>query len=74
MVALRGADESVRDKILRNMSKRAAEMMRDDLESMGPVRLADVEAAQKDIMAVAKRMAEAGDINLGRGGGGINDP
>ena len=70
MVALRGADESVRDKILRNMSKRAAEMMRDDLESMGPVRLADVEAAQKDIMAIAKRMAEAGDINLGRGGGG----
>lgn len=70
IVAMRGADEPIREKILRNMSKRAAEMMRDDLESMGPVRLADVEAAQKDIMTVAKRMAEAGDLNLGSGGGG----
>ena len=70
IVAMRGADETIREKILRNMSKRAAEMMRDDLESMGPVRLADVEAAQKDIMTIAKRMAEAGDLNLGSGGGG----
>ncbi|PWV63281.1 flagellar motor switch protein FliG [Plasticicumulans acidivorans] len=70
LVALRGADDAVKEKILKNMSKRAAEMMRDDLESMGPVRLADVEAAQKEIMNVAKRMAEAGDLNLGQGGGG----
>ncbi|TCO81081.1 flagellar motor switch protein FliG [Plasticicumulans lactativorans] len=70
LIALRGADEGVREKILKNMSKRAAEMMRDDLESMGPVRLIDVEAAQKEIMSVAKRMAEAGDLALGGGGGG----
>ncbi len=65
VVALKGADEAVREKIFRNMSKRASEMLRDDLEVKGPVRLSEVEAAQKEILAVARRMAEAGEIVLG---------
>ena len=64
LVALRGADEAVRQKIMGNMSKRAAELLRDDLEAMPPVKLSDVEAAQKEIMATAKRLAEAGEITL----------
>ncbi len=47
------------------MSKRAAEMLRDDLEAKGPVRLSEVEAAQKEILAVARRMAESGELALG---------
>lgn len=69
IVALKGADEAVKEKILKNMSKRAAEMLRDDLEAKGPVRLSEVEAAQKEILAIARRMAEAGEISLGGGGG-----
>jgi len=65
ITALKGADDRVKEKIFSNMSKRAAETMRDDLEAKGPVRLSDVEAAQKEILAVARRMAEAGDIALG---------
>lgn len=53
LVALRGADEGVRNKILGNMSKRAAELLRDDLEAMPPVKLSDVETAQKEIMSSA---------------------
>ena len=49
------------------MSKRAAEMMRDDIEAMPPVRVADVEAAQKEILAIARRMADAGEIMLSGG-------
>lgn len=64
LVALRGADEGVRNKILSNMSRRAADLLRDDLEAMPPVKLSDVEAAQKEIMSTAKRMAEAGEITL----------
>lgn len=65
IIALKGADEAVREKIFKNMSKRAAEMLRDDLEAKGPVRLSEVETAQKEILAIARRMAEAGDIVLG---------
>jgi flagellar motor switch protein FliG len=65
IIALKGADEGVREKIFKNMSKRAAEMLRDDLEAKGPVRLSEVEMAQKEILAIARRMAEAGDIVLG---------
>jgi flagellar motor switch protein FliG len=65
IIALKGADETVREKIFKNMSKRAAEMLRDDLEAKGPVRLSEVEIAQKEILAIARRMAEAGDIVLG---------
>jgi flagellar motor switch protein FliG len=64
-LALRGADPDVADKVLRNMSKRAAEILRDDMEARGPVKLAEVEAAQKEIVAIAQRLAEEGTINLG---------
>ena len=69
MKALKGADETVRDKILKNMSKRAAEMLADDLEAMGPVRVSEVETAQKEILSTARRLADAGEIMLGGGGG-----
>lgn len=65
LLAMRGADQSVREKIFKNMSKRAAELMKDDLESMGPVKLSDVEGAQKEILSIASRMAEAGELVLG---------
>lgn len=68
IIALKGSDEAVLEKILKNMSRRAAEMLRDDLEVRGPVRLSEVESAQKEILAIARRMAEAGDISLGGGG------
>ena len=68
IVALKGADEAVKEKILKNMSKRAAEMLRADLEASGPVKLSEVEDAQREILSVARRMAEAGDIALGSGG------
>jgi len=69
ILALKGADETVKSKFFGNMSKRAAEMLREDLEAKGPVRISDVELAQKEILAVARRMAEAGEIALGGKGG-----
>jgi len=68
-VALRGAEPEVQDKILRNMSKRAAEILKDDMEARGPVKLADVEVAQKEIITIAQRLAEEGTITLGGKGG-----
>ncbi len=65
IMALKGADEDLKEKIFKNMSKRAAEMLRDDLEAKGPARLSEVEAAQKEILAIARRMSEAGEISLG---------
>ncbi|MEL7024025.1 MAG: flagellar motor switch protein FliG [Pseudomonadota bacterium] len=65
VVALKGADASVRKKLLGNMSKRAAALLEEDMEARGPMKLADVEEAQKEILEVARRMADAGDINLG---------
>jgi flagellar motor switch protein FliG len=64
-IALRGAEPEVQEKILRNMSKRAAEILKDDMEARGPVKLADVEAAQKEIIVIAQRLAEEGTITLG---------
>ncbi len=64
-LALRGAEPDVQDKIMRNMSKRAAEILRDDMEARGPVKLAEVEAAQKEVVTIAQRLAEEGTINLG---------
>jgi flagellar motor switch protein FliG len=64
-VALRGAEPEVQEKILKNMSKRAAEILKDDMEARGPVKLADVEAAQKEIIVIAQRLAEEGTITLG---------
>jgi len=68
-LALKGADEGLREKILNNMSKRAAEMLREDMEARGPVKLSEVELAQKDIISTARRLAEDGDIVLGGSGG-----
>ncbi len=68
VLALKGADNAVKDKIFNNMSKRAAETLKDELETKGPVRLSEVEAAQKEILAIARRMAEAGEIILGNTG------
>lgn len=65
IIALKGADETVREKIFKNMSKRAAEMLRDDLEAKGPVRVSEVEIAQKEILTIARRMADSGEIQLG---------
>ena len=69
IIALKGADEAIKEKILKNMSKRAAEMLREDLEAKGPVKLSEVEAAQKEILAIARRMSESGEIVLGNQGG-----
>jgi len=64
-LALRGADNKVKDKITRNMSARAAEILLEDMEARGPVRLSDVETAQREILAIVKRMADEGTITLG---------
>ena len=69
-LALRGAEPEVQEKILKNMSKRAAEILKDDMEARGPVKLTDVEAAQKEIVVIAQRLAEEGTISLGGKGGG----
>lgn len=66
--ALKGCDPAVRDKILNNMSKRAGTLLREDMEAKGPIRLSEVEEAQKAILEVARRLAESGEINLGQGG------
>ncbi len=67
--AIKGADEALQEKIMANMSKRAAELLGDDLEAMGPVRVSEVESAQKEILSIARRLADAGEIMLGGGGG-----
>jgi len=63
-VALRGAEAKVREKITSNMSQRAAEILVEDMEARGPVRLAEVESAQKEILALVRKMADAGTIQL----------
>jgi len=63
--ALKAADQGLKDKFFKNMSKRGGEMLKDDLEVLGPIRLSDVEAAQREILEVARRMADAGEIMLG---------
>ncbi len=69
VIALKGAPPEMREKIFKNMSQRAAEMLREDLESRGPVRLSEVEAEQKEILKTARRLAEEGQIALSSGGG-----
>ncbi len=69
IIALKGADEKLRQKFFKNMSERAAQMMKDDLEAKGPVRLSEVEASQKEIIVTARRMAEEGRLALGGKGG-----
>ena len=68
IVALKGAGTDLREKIFKNMSQRAAEMMREDLESKGPVRLSEVEAQQKEILQIVRRLADEGQIALGSKG------
>jgi flagellar motor switch protein FliG len=68
VVALKGASQDLREKILSNMSSRAAEALREDLESRGPVRLSEVEAQQKEILKIVRRLADEGQIVLGGGG------
>ncbi|MFN9772948.1 MAG: flagellar motor switch protein FliG [Burkholderiales bacterium] len=68
VIALKGATPEIRDKILKNMSQRAAEALREDLESRGPVRVSDVEAQQKEILKTVRRLADAGEIAIGGGG------
>ncbi|HYD95702.1 MAG TPA: flagellar motor switch protein FliG [Noviherbaspirillum sp.] len=68
IIALKGANQDLREKIFKNMSQRAAEMMREDLESKGPVRLSEVEAQQKEILQIVRRLADEGQIILGAKG------
>jgi flagellar motor switch protein FliG len=68
IIALKGAQEELRNKIFKNMSKRAAEMLKEDLEAKGPVRVSEVEAEQKEILKVVRQLADDGQIVLGGGG------
>ncbi|HEX2603711.1 MAG TPA: flagellar motor switch protein FliG [Oxalicibacterium sp.] len=65
IIALKGAAPELREKFFKNMSQRAGEMMREDLESKGPVRLSEVEANQKEILQIVRRLADEGQISLG---------
>ncbi|HXY05111.1 MAG TPA: flagellar motor switch protein FliG [Burkholderiaceae bacterium] len=69
IVALKGADQALRERVFKNMSTRAAETMREDLEAKGPVRLSEVEAEQREILKIVRRLADEGQIQLGSGGG-----
>lgn len=68
LLALKTANEEIKNKVLKNISARAAEMLRDDLANMGPSRLSDVESAQQDIVNVARRLEAEGKIMIARGG------
>ncbi len=68
VIALKGADKNLKEKFLSNMSKRQADIMRDDLETGGPVKLSDVEDAQRSIIQIVRRLADEGKIMLPGGG------
>jgi flagellar motor switch protein FliG len=68
ILALKGTSEELRTKIFSNMSQRAAEMLKEDLDAKGPVRVSEVEGAQKEIIRTARRLAEEGQIMLGGNG------
>lgn len=68
VLALKGASPELRDKIFKNMSSRAAETLKEDLESRGPVRLSDVEAEQKEMLKIVRRLVDEGQIVLASGG------
>ncbi len=67
MIGLKGGSETVKEKFFGNMSERARGMFRDDMEAKGPLRIADVENAQKTIMRIARKLSDAGDLVLGGG-------
>ena len=69
LLALRGASDGLKEKIFGNMSKRGADILRDDLESSPPAKLSDVELAQKDILGIVRQLADTGAISLGSEGG-----
>ena len=69
IVALKGTTEAMRDKIFKNMSSRASEMLKDDLETKGPVKLSEVEAQQKQILQIVRRLSDEGQLMLGGKGG-----
>ena len=69
VIALKGATPEMREMVFKNMSTRAAETLREDLESRGPVRVSEVEAEQKELLKVVRRLADEGQIVLGGGGG-----
>jgi flagellar motor switch protein FliG len=69
LLAMRGVDDVLKEKIFNNMSQRAAEMLKDDLEAALPVKLSEVEGAQREILDVARRLADEGTITLGSRGG-----
>lgn len=69
LLSLKGSSEALKDKIFSNMSSRAAEMLKDDLDAKGPVRLSEVEAAQKEILQTVRKLASTGEIVLGGSGG-----
>lgn len=65
LLALKGADERLKEKVFKNMSQRAADMLKDDMAARGPVKVSDVEAAQKEILLIARKMSDAGTLALG---------
>ncbi|MEY3262922.1 MAG: FliG flagellar motor switch protein, partial [Pseudomonadota bacterium] len=68
IVALKGAGPDLREKIFKNMSQRAGDTLREDLEAKGPVRLSEVETKQKEILAIVRRLSDEGEITLGAKG------
>lgn len=66
--AMRGANEEVNERIFKNMSRRAADMLRDEIQYMGPIRLREVEEAQQKIVQIIRRLDETGEIIIARGG------
>jgi len=72
-LALKTASDELQEKVFKNMSKRAVEMLREDMEIMGPTRLKDVEAAQQAILKIGKRLEQEGKVQLSAGGGGDDE-
>ncbi len=70
IIAMKTAEEEIKEKLFKNMSSRAAELLREDLDNMGPQRLSDVETAQSEILNIAKRLESEGKLVISRGGGG----
>jgi flagellar motor switch protein FliG len=68
VVALKACDPAIKDKIFNNMSKRAATLMQEDMEARGPMRLSEVEESQRGILAILRKLVDAGDVSLGLGG------
>lgn len=68
VIALKGVDTTLQNKFFDNMSSRAADMLREDLEAKGPIKLAEVEGAQKEILSTAKQLADEGELMIGKGG------